>query len=213
VKKLIKEDEVRKAAKEGRKIVLDKNTILTPGARDLGKTLDIFTNPQENTVYISPHLSQKVKRWPLTKIAMGADHGGFQMKEELKSYLRQKDFIITDLGATNSNASDYPDFAFKVAHMVAEGKADCGIIIDSVGIGSAIAANKVPGILAAKCNNSAEAKSAREHNYANILTLGSKIIGITNAQDIVLAFLSTKGGEERHQKRIAKILNFENRRK
>jgi ribose 5-phosphate isomerase B len=97
--------------------------------------------------------------------------------------------------------------------MVAGGKADCGIIIDSVGVGSAIAANKVPGILAAKCNNSAEAKSAREHNYANVLTLGSKIIGITNAQDIVLSFLNTKGGEERHQKRIAKILNYENRRK
>jgi ribose 5-phosphate isomerase B len=213
VKKLIKEDDVKKAAKEGRKIVIDKNIVLTPGARDLGKTLDIFTDPKENAAYISPQLSQKVKRWPLTKIAMGADHGGFHMKEELKSFLRDRDFIVTDLGATNSNASDYPDFAFKVAQTVAEGKADCGIIIDSVGIGSAIAANKVPGILAAKCNNSAEAKSAREHNYANILTLGSKIIGIINAQDIVLSFLQTKGGEERHQKRIAKIINYENKRK
>ena len=213
MKKLIKEEDVRKAAKEGQKIVIDKNTVITPGARDLGKTLDIFMDPRENAVYVSPELSKNIRRWPLTKIAMGADHGGFQMKEELKTFLRAKDFIVTDLGATNANASDYPDFAFKVAQMVAQGQADCGIIIDSVGIGSAIAANKVPGILAAKCNNSAEAKSAREHNYANVLTLGSKIIGITNAQDIVLSFLNTKGGEERHQKRIAKIINYENRRK
>ena len=213
MKKLIKEEDVKKAAKEGRKIVVDKNIILTPGARDLGKTLDIFIDPREKAAYVSPQLSQKVRRWPLTKIAMGADHGGFHMKEELKTFLRTKEYVITDLGATNSNASDYTDFAFKVAKAVAEGKADCGIIIDCVGIGSAIAANKVPGILAAKCNNAAEAKSAREHNYANILTLGSKIIGITNAQDIVAAFLNTKGGEERHQKRIAKILNYENKRK
>ena len=213
MKKLIKEEEVKKAAKTGKKIVLDKNTVLTPGAKDLGKTLNIFADPDDNSAYLSPQLSQNVTRWPLSKIALASDHGGFYMKEELKTFLRSKDFIIVDLGPSNTNACDYPDYAFKVAHMVAEGKADCGIVVDSVGIGSAISANKVRGILAAKCNNAAEAKSAREHNFANILTLGSKIIGITNAQDIVLAFLNTKGGEVRHQKRIAKILNYENKRK
>lgn len=213
MKRLIKEEEIRQAAKTGKKITLDKDTVLTPGAKDLGKTLNVFADPDDNSVYLSPQLGQNITRWPLNKIAVGSDHGGFYMKEELKSFLRAKDFIIVDLGPSNNNTCDYPDYAFKVAQMVAEGKADCGIIVDSVGIGSAISANKVPGILAAKCNNAAEAKSAREHNYANILTLGSKIIGITNAQDIVMAFLKTKGGEIRHQKRIAKILNYENKRK
>jgi len=213
LKKLIKEEDVRQASKAGRKIVVDKNTVLTPGAKDLGKALNIFADPEDNTAYLSPHLSQNITRWPLHKIALASDHGGFYMKEELKTFLRSKDFIIIDLGPSNSNPCDYPDYAIQVAEMVASAKADCGIMIDSVGVGSAISANKVRGILAAKCNNAAEAKSAREHNYANVLTLGSKIIGITNALDIVMAFLNTKGGEIRHQKRISKILNYENRRK
>jgi len=86
-------------------------------------------------------------------------------------------------------------------------------MIDSVGIGSAMAANRVEGVLAAKCNNVTEAKSAREHNYANVLTLGSKIIGSTAAADIVLAFLETKDGAERHEKRVAQILDYERKRK
>ena len=93
--------------------------------------------------------------------------------------------------------------------MKCSGEADCGIMIDSVGIGSAMAANRVKGVLAAKCNNAFEARSAREHNYANVLTLGSKMIGIEIIKDIVSAFLNTKGGAERHQKRIKKILHLD----
>lgn len=213
MKKLIKEDDVKQAAKSGIKIKLNKDVVITPGARDLGKSLDIFITEEEARSYRAPILSPALHTWPLKNVAIASDHGGFYMKEEIKNHLRLKDYTVTDLGPANANTCDYPDYAIKAAQTVSEGKADCGIVIDSVGIGSAIAANKVNGILAAKCNNVTEAKSAREHNYANILTLGSKILGITAVLDIVDAFLNTKGGAERHQKRIVKIFSYENRRK
>ncbi|KAA3617551.1 MAG: RpiB/LacA/LacB family sugar-phosphate isomerase [Calditrichaeota bacterium] len=206
MKKLIREEEVREAAKTGKSIHVDSNTVFTPSAKDMAKELSVTIVDENDT---ASTVSQKVQqKWPFHKIAIASDHGGFYMKEELKTFLRDKDFMIIDLGPANANACDYPDYAIKTAEMVSEGKADVGIMIDSVGIGSAMAANRVPGILAAKCNNVTEAKSAREHNYANLLTLGSKIIGSTAANDIVLAFLNTKGGAERHQARIAKILNY-----
>lgn len=213
MKKLIKEDDVRQAAKSGQKIKLNKDLVITPGALDLGKSLNIFLTAEEAKTYRPPMLSPALHTWPLKNIALASDHGGFYMKEEIKKHLRTKEYTVSDLGPANANTCDYPDYAIKVAETVSKGKADCGIVIDSVGIGSAIAANKVNGILAAKCNNVTEAKSSREHNFANVLTLGSKILGITAALDIIEAFLNTKGGAERHQKRVVKILNFENRRK
>ena len=131
------------------------------------------------------------------------------MKEELKSYLRNMEYIVHDFGPMSSDPCDYPDYAIEVAQAVACGKVDRGIMIDSVGIGSAMAANKVKGVLAAKCNNSFEAHSCREHNYANVLTLGAKIIGIEIAKEIVKIFLETSGGAKRHQDRIQKILDYE----
>ena len=125
----------------------------------------------------------------------------------LLPYLRKLGYIAHDLGPASDTACDYPDFAFKVAEAVAAEKADKGIMIDSVGIGSAMAANRVPGVLAAKCNNAFEAASAREHNYANVLTLGAKIIGSEMAKSIVKTFLETAGGADRHKKRIKKILD------
>ncbi len=212
MKKLIREEEVREAAKNKNSIFIDDNTVLTPSAKDSAKELGVILETEKGELNNSKN--QKLQQvWPFHKIAIASDHGGFYLKEELKTLLRKKDFMLFDLGPANSNACDYPDFAIKIAEMISEGKADCGIMIDSVGIGSAMAANKVPGILAAKCNNVTEAKSAREHNYANLLTLGSKIIGSTAAFEIVLAFLATKGGAERHQKRIEKILKYETRRK
>lgn len=213
MKKLIKEDDVKQAAKSGKKIKLNKDVVVTPSALDLGKSLDIFLTEEQTRTYRAPMLSPALHTWPLKNVAIASDHGGFYMKEEIKEFLRSKEYTVIDLGPANANTSDYPDYAIKAAQNVSEGKADCAIVVDSVGIGSAIAANKVNGILAAKCNNVTEAKSSREHNYANVLTLGSKIIGITAALDIVDAFLNTKGGDERHQNRIVKIFNFENRRK
>ena len=213
MKKLIKEDDIKKAAKSGQKIKLSKDVVVTPGARDLGNSLDVFISEEEARTYRAPMLSPALHTWPLKNVAIASDHGGFYMKEEIKDFLRSKGYTVIDLGPANANTCDYPDYAIKAASTVADGKADCAVVVDSVGIGSAIAANKVNGILAAKCNNVTEAKSAREHNYANVLTLGSKILGITAVLDIVDAFLNTKGGAERHQKRVVKIFNFENRRK
>lgn len=212
MKKLIREEEVREAAKNHKSILIDDDTVLTPSAKDIAKELGVTLQGRKGELAVS--MGQQFRqKWPFHKVAIASDHGGFYMKEELKTFLRGKDFMLFDLGPTNANACDYPDYAIKVAEMIAEGKADCGIMIDSVGIGSAMAANRVTGILAAKCNNVTEAKSAREHNFANLLTLGSKIIGSAAANEIVLAFLNTKGGAERHQKRILKILNYETRRK
>ena len=213
MKRLIREEEIRQAAKDKNNIPVDKQSVITPSARDLAKELGVTFLDIKDSASSPNYTAQVLNNWPFQKIAIASDHGGFYLKEELKTFLRDKEFKVFDLGPANNNACDYPDYAIKVAQNVSERKADCGIMVDSVGIGSAMAANRVPGILAAKCNNSTEAKSAREHNYANVLTLGSMIIGSNLAKEIVMAFLSTKGGVERHQKRVAKILDFENKRK
>jgi ribose 5-phosphate isomerase B len=208
LKSLIREEDIREAHRNNQQLKITKDTVITPGAKDLAKELSIDLSVQANA---SPLKAKTYFQdsWPFAKIAIASDHGGFYMKEDLKSFLRDKGKMVVDLGPANAKACDYPDYAFKVAQKVSDKSVNCGIVIDSIGIGSAMAANKVVGVLAAKCNNATEAKSAREHNFANILTLGSKIIGITAAQDIVMAFLETKGGAERHQNRIFKILNYE----
>jgi len=212
VKRLIREEEVREAAKGQKKIFIDAETVITPAARDAAAQLGVVFDDGSSAYAPSPALTRVVQSTTVHKVAIASDHGGFYLKEELKTFLREKEFMVIDLGPMNANSCDYPDYAFKVAQMVSGAEADRGIIIDSVGIGSAMAANKVPGVLAAKCNNATEAASAREHNYANVLTLGAKIIGSTMARDIVLAFLKTKGGEERHQRRVAKILDYETKK-
>ncbi len=203
MKRVITLRDVETAHQHNREISVDENTIVTPYARDRAKELQVAlvkTSEKSGTGQLSSSETQTV--------ALGADHGGFALKEELKQFLREKGYTIIDVGTNDNSPCDYPDFAFKVAQTVARGQADRGIMIDSVGIGSAMAANRVPGILAAKCNNVVEAKSAREHNYANVLTLGAKIIGSQMAREIVQAFLTTPGGAERHQKRVNKILNY-----
>ncbi len=202
MKRVITLRDVETAHQRNREILVDENTIITPYARDRAKELQVAlvktAEKNEN------NLSQSEVR----TVVLGADHGGFALKEELKRDLQEKGYKVIDVGTENDSPCDYPDFAFKVAETVARRQADRGIMIDSVGIGSAMAANRVPGVLAAKCNNVVEAKSAREHNYANVLTLGAKIIGSQLAREIVQAFLTTPGGAERHQRRVNKILNY-----
>jgi ribose 5-phosphate isomerase B len=138
-------------------------------------------------------------------IAVGADHGGFKMKEELKAVLSDLGHKVQDFGAYSEDAVDYPDFAHAVARAVANGNSDLGIVIDGAGVGSAMTANKVPGVRAAACYSVEVARNSREHNDANVLTLGSKTISSAQMREIVTTWLSTEITEERHRKRVAKI--------
>ncbi len=143
-------------------------------------------------------------------IAIGSDHGGFAMKEALKPYLAELGYSVTDCGTFGSKeAVDYPDFALAVAQMVSSGKAWRGIVIDGAGIGSCMVANKVPGVRAALAYDLSSANNSREHNDANVLTLGAGLIGESLAKQIVKTWLSTEFGGGRHQPRVNKIIAIE----
>jgi ribose 5-phosphate isomerase B len=139
------------------------------------------------------------------RIAIGADHGGFEMKEALKTVLAELGCTYQDFGTNSTAAVDYPDFAQAVALAVARKTCDLGIMIDGAGIGSCMVANKIPGVRAAMCYDSASARNSREHNGANVLTLGGKTISTDAMREIVRIWLSTDLTEERHRRRVAKI--------
>jgi len=208
MKKVIVEADVRKAVRDTKVILIDEQTVITPAARDHAKEKGVKFEKSGQADAGSLFLEQGPNQSPVKTIAIASDHGGFAMKKEIIPFIEKLGYHVHDLGPANDKACDYPDYAFKVAEMVSTGKVDRGVMIDSVGIGSAMAANRVKGVLAAKCNNAVEARSSREHNYANYLTFGAKIIGIGMAKEIVKAFLETPGGAIRHQKRVEKILLY-----
>lgn len=142
-------------------------------------------------------------------IAIGADHGGWQQKDVISTWLGEQGFAVHDCGTHGPDAVDYPDFAHAVARLVADGTCRWGIVIDGAGIGSAMTANKVPGIRAANCHDVSSARNSREHNYANILTLGARFVGDGLAIDIVRTWLETDWGAERHGARVDKITRIE----
>jgi ribose 5-phosphate isomerase B len=144
-------------------------------------------------------------------VALGADHGGFAMKEMLKRYLQQLGYAVVDCGTSSTDSVDYPDFAYAVARLVSEGRAWRGIVVNGAGIGSCMAANKVPGVRAAMCYDLSTAVNSREHNDANVLTLGGRLIGDNLAQTIVKTWLETPFGGGRHQRRVNKITEIEQR--
>jgi len=138
-------------------------------------------------------------------IAVGADHGGYPLKEAIKKFLNKEGYQIIDCGTDSTDAVDYPVFAARVARKVADGAARFGVIVDGAGIGSSMAANKIPGVRAALCYDLSSANNAREHNDANVLTLGSGLIGSSLAQQIVKKFITTDCTEDRHLKRVGMI--------
>ena len=138
-------------------------------------------------------------------VAIGGDHGGFALKERLGFKLREQGFTVIDRGTDSTEAVDYPDIAASVALTVRSGEADVGVIVDGAGIGSAMAANKIPGIRAALCYDVSTARNAREHNHANVLTLGAGLIGDALAWQITQEFLATPFGGGRHERRVDKI--------
>jgi ribose 5-phosphate isomerase B len=142
-------------------------------------------------------------------VAIGTDHGGLEMKEALKAYLGELGYRVTDCGTNSRDAVDYPDIAGAVAREVVTGKAWRGIVIDGAGIGSCMAANKVPGIRAAMCYDHATAMNSREHNDANVLSLGAGLIGLNQARLIVKTWLATEFLGGRHARRVEKIMAIE----
>jgi len=146
------------------------------------------------------------------KIAVGSDHGGYQLKEDLKKYLKEQNIEYIDFGCDSERSVDYPDIGFKVALEVKKGKYDRGILICGSGIGMSIVANKVKGIRAALCHNEFTARYARKHNDANILALGGRVLGSGLAKEIVKVWLETEFNQgERHVNRLNKIKQGEDK--
>jgi RpiB/LacA/LacB family sugar-phosphate isomerase len=142
-------------------------------------------------------------------IAIGSDHGGFDLKEALKSKLIEAGWAVDDRGTHSTEACDYPDFAHAVARRVGTGKCTVGIMVDGAGIGSAMVANKIPGVRAAACYDLSTARNSREHNRANVLTLGAGLTGPALAWQIVQEWLATPWGGDRHARRVALIREVE----
>ena len=195
-KRVITEHEVRPAS-SGDTLRIDEGAILTPLAQDLVRERDINVEPVRRR-------AARRKR-----IALGADHGGFEMKEEVKRVLADLGHDYQDLGTHSTEAVDYPDYANLVARAVASGTCELGIMVDGAGIGSCMVANKVPGVRAAMCYDEASARNSREHNGANVLTLGGKMISNERMREIVRAWLVSELTEERHRRRVEKIKAIE----
>lgn len=143
------------------------------------------------------------------QIAIGSDHGGYQLKEEIKHYLDKKGVGVKDFGTYSTESCDYPDIAKAVGKAVAGEEYDKGILVCGTGIGISIAANKIPGVRAALCHDVFSAKASREHNNANILALGERVIGRGLALEIVQAWLEAEFAGGRHERRVNKIMEIE----
>jgi ribose 5-phosphate isomerase B len=198
-KSLITEDDLR-GLEAGAKLRIAANAKFTPLADDLVREKGIELIRKQ-----SRQSSIKVK-----SVAVGCDHGGFEFKEQLVKFLGDLGVQVRDFGTNSKDAVDYPDFAHAVAVAVSRKQTDVGIIIDGAGIGSAMTANKVPNVRAAACYSVALARNSREHNGANVLTLGSGQNSFAEIKEIVEAFLSNDLTEDRHKKRVGKIDAIQN---
>ena len=192
------------AIADGGEIAIAPDTLITPLARDAAEQRGIHIRVEQPKAESASSNYAKV-------VALGADHGGFALKEQLKTYLRDWGYTPLDLGTSSTEAVDYPDFAEAVANAIARGDAWRGVVVDSAGIGSSIAANKVPGARAALCYDRASARNSREHNDANIMTLGARMISEETAREILAVWLETPFAGGRHQNRINKIRAIESR--
>jgi ribose 5-phosphate isomerase B len=179
-------------------------SIVTPSARERARERGVSileVPPGEVPTFVPPEKT----------VALGSDHGGFRMKEILKPVLAELGLEVRDIGVHEETPADYPDIAEKVALLVAEGKAARGVIVDGAGIGSAMAANKIPGVRAALCYDKASARNSREHNNANVLTLGGRLLTPTQAEEVLRTWLATPFGGGRHAARLDKITQMEKR--
>jgi ribose 5-phosphate isomerase B len=195
-RQIIDEDDVMAVA-EGGVLSIPAGAIVTPLAQSAALARHIKLTP-----------ASEARADGERTIAIGADHGGYTMKEMLKAEL-QANYTVVDCGTHGTESVDYPDFALEVAQLVSSGRAWRGIMIDGAGIGSCMVANKVPGVRAALCYDNATAINSREHNDANMLTLGAGLIGSSLARQIVETWLKTDFGGGRHARRVDKIMEIE----
>lgn len=193
---IIDENDVN-AAPEGGTLTIPVGALVTPLARSAA----LARHVRLVEAHSAPVPAEK-------SVAIGADHGGYGMKEMLKTFLQGK-YVVVDCGTDSTAAVDYPDFALAVAQLVSSGRAWRGIVVDGAGIGSCMVANKVPGVRAALCYDQATAVNSREHNDANVLTLGAGLIGEALAKQIVETWLKTDFGGGRHARRVDKIMDIE----
>lgn len=181
------------------------DTVVTPLAREEAARRGITIREVRT--------SEAVQRPPSGRVvALGSDHAGFPLKEQLKPLLERLRYSVLDMGTHEEKPADYPDIAVAVGGVVARGEADCGIIVDGAGIGSCMAANKVPGVRAALCYDKASARNSREHNHANVLTLGARLIPPELAAEIVVLWLATPFAGGRHAARVDKINALDRKR-
>jgi ribose 5-phosphate isomerase B len=213
MKSLITAADLERIPQNG-EIAITEDTIITPLAREDAERRGItfrVASPQRPEKSASAAPGEMSPEKSARVVAIGADHGGFVLKQQLIGHLRDWGYQVLDLGTGSAEAVDYPDFAEAVGNAVAHGEAWLGIVLDSAGIGSSIAANKVPGVRAALCYDRATARNSREHNDANVLTLGAKLIAPEAAREIVALWLSTPFAGGRHQRRVDKIRSIEER--
>jgi ribose 5-phosphate isomerase B len=214
-RQLIDQAEVRAARSRGEKsIVVPASAIVTPLARDLAWDLGIQLQEGGGDAPRSAPVASADGAGPAPRqeggvIALGSDHGGFAYKARIKRHLEQGGLRVADLGTHDTDSCDYPDFAAAVAKAVSLGEVSWGILVDGAGIGSCMAANKVPGVLAATCHDERTAGNSREHNGANVLCLGSKSMDERTCLRVVDAWLDTPFGGGRHGKRVDKIKAIE----
>ncbi len=205
-KKLITETFILDAARTGEtSVTVPTNSIVTPLARDAARDRGItilFGDQTEGPTSGPPEAAARV-------VCLGSDHGGYDYKQELVSFLSDSGWKIVDVGTDSTRSVDYPDFAYMVAKMVSEGRAAFGIMIDGAGIGSSIVCNKVPGIRAACAYSEFTAWNARAHNNANVLTLGSRSLGIEVCKRVASTFLDTGYEGGRHDRRVRKMTDVE----
>ncbi len=193
----------------GGELVVPSDTLVTDRAREIAAERGVVIRTDASPAGQSagqPAISAAPRI-----VAIAADHGGFELKEILKHHLVDWGYEVRDFGTDSIKAVDYPDFALAVAQAVARSEAWRGIVVDSIGIGSAMAANKVRGIRAALCYDRATARSSREHNDANVLTLGGHLLRPEEAREITRVWLDTEFAGGRHQGRVDKITAIEKR--
>ncbi len=213
-KSLITEGMVRQAISSGqKKMNAPKGAIITPLAAELAlaKGIEFSFSGQSAKLPETAHAASGSSPSKGAIVAFGSDHGGFQLKEQLKKYAEGLGYKVLDVGTSNEEPCDYPDFAYAVAKSVSTGEAWRGVMIDGAGIGSCVVANKVPGVKAACCHNEFVARNAREHNDTNVLTLGSRVVGSEVCKEILKIWLETWFSGGRHKQRVEKIDEVEKR--